>query len=150
MSSADEIRDARVEAGMTKAQLAQASGVRQPNIASYENGRRVPSEAMRKRLLSAAVPRPSLRLASYRNEVLRIALENHATNVRVFGSVARDEDHPGSDIDLLVTFAPEATLLDQAGLMLDLEELLGCHVDVLSDRALRERDQHIVEQAREL
>jgi predicted nucleotidyltransferase len=52
----------------------------------------------------------------------------------------RGEDGPDSDVDLLVTFEPEASLLDQAGLVAELEDLLGAHVDVVSDRALKDRD----------
>ena len=58
-----------------------------------------------------------------------------ASNPRVFGSVARGTDRPDSDIDLLVTFDPDASLIDAAGLMLDLERILGRRVDVMSDRA---------------
>ena len=52
-----------------------------------------------------------------RNEMLHAAASNHASNVRVFGSVARGEDGVGSDIDLLVTFDPVATLFDQGALL---------------------------------
>lgn len=92
------------------------------------------------RLLAAARPRPSALLAEHRVEVVAAAARNRATNVRVFGSVARGEDTPDSDVDLLVTFQPGASLLDQAGLVEDLQDLLGVHVDVVSDRALKERD----------
>jgi predicted nucleotidyltransferase len=130
---------------MTQHELARRSGVRQPNIAAYENDKRVPSPSMLARLLSAAAPRPSVVLAEHRDEVLKAAGANHAGNVRVFGSVARHEDRPDSDIDLLVTFDADASLFDQAGLIADLEELLGRHVDVVSDRALRDRDTAIRE-----
>jgi predicted nucleotidyltransferase/uncharacterized protein with HEPN domain len=124
---------------MTQQELAERSGVRQPNIAAYENGRRQPSPAMLARLLDAARPRPSVLLDRFREQVLEIAARNHA-GVRVFGSIARGEDGPESDVDLLVTFGPEASLLDQAGLVAELEDLLGAHVDVVSDRALKDRD----------
>lgn len=128
---------------MTQQELAARSGVRQPNIAAYESGQRTPSEAMAARLLEAARPRPSVLLARHRDEVLRLAMRNRATNVRVFGSIARGEDTPDSDVDLLVSFQPGASLLDQAGLIADLEDLLGRHVDVVSDRALTDRDARI-------
>jgi uncharacterized protein len=124
---------------MTQQELAERSGVRQPNIAAYENCRRQPSPAMLARLLDAARPRPSVLLDRFREQVLEIAARNHA-GVRVFGSIARGEDGPESDVDLLVTFGPEASLLDQAGLVAELEDLLGAHVDVVSDRALKDRD----------
>ncbi len=60
-----------------------------------------------------------------------------AQNVRVFGSVARGEDSPQSDIDLLVDLLPEATLLELAGLREDLAELLGVRVDVATPGMLK-------------
>lgn len=143
MDAAERIREARREAGLTQQELAARSGVRQPNIAAYESGQRVPSQAMQTRLLEAARPRPSVLLARYRDEVLRLAARNRATDVRVFGSIARGEDTPDSDVDLLVSFQPGASLLDQAGLIADLEDLLGRHVDVVSDRTLTDRDARI-------
>lgn len=140
---AQRIRKARRGAGLTQRQLAQASGVRQPNISAYERGQRVPSAQMLGRLLAAARTRPSLALAAHRDEVRRIAGRHHARDVRVFGSVARGTDGPDSDLDLLVTFDAEASLLDQAALTRELEDLMGLSVDVVSADALRERDGHI-------
>jgi uncharacterized protein len=82
---------------------------------------------------------PEALLKLKRNEVLQIASKYGATNIRVFGSVARGEADSSSDIDLLVEFKPGTTLLDHAGLELDLETLLGVKVDVVSDNGLRER-----------
>jgi predicted nucleotidyltransferase len=59
--------------------------------------------------------------------------------VRVFGSVARGEADEKSDIDLLVDLEKGRSLLDLAGLLVDLEELLGCKVDVVPEDSLRER-----------
>ena len=143
MNAADQIKNARRLADLTQQELAARSRVSQPNIAAYENGRRTPSAAMLARLLEAARPRPSVLLARHRQEILRLAARNQAGNVRIFGSVARGEDTPDSDIDLLVSFQPGASLLDQAGLIADLEDLLGRHVDVVSDRALTDRDARI-------
>ena len=75
-------------------------------------------------------------LASRREEILRIAAEYGAQNVRVFGSVARGEAGENSDIDLLVELEEGRSLLDQAGLVLDLEELLGRKVDVVTEEGL--------------
>lgn len=61
-----------------------------------------------------------------------MAAEHHAATPRVFGSVARGEDTPGSDIDILADFTDEASLLDEVGLRLDLVELLGVEVDVIA------------------
>lgn len=71
-------------------------------------------------------------LNRHRDNLLALAVRHRATQVRVFGSVARGEDKPGSDIDLLVDFAPEASLLDLVGLQQDAEALLGRHVDVVT------------------
>jgi predicted nucleotidyltransferase len=61
----------------------------------------------------------------------------------VFGSVARGEVRPGSDLDLLVDFEQGASLLDHVGLFQDLEDLLGVGVDVVARSALKPRDEHI-------
>jgi predicted nucleotidyltransferase len=78
-------------------------------------------------------------LKKRREEILRIAAAHGARNVRVFGSVIRGEADQKSDIDLLVTLDPGTTLFDHAALILELEDLLGCKVDVASDRGLRPR-----------
>jgi predicted nucleotidyltransferase len=75
-------------------------------------------------------------LRSRRAEILVIARKHGARNVRFFGSVARGDAGPESDVDILVELEPGRGLLDHAGLMLDLSELLGCKVDVVSERAL--------------
>ncbi len=70
---------------------------------------------------------------------MRLAERWGARNVRVFGSVARGETQRQSDVDFLVEFAPERSLLDHGGLLADLEALLGVSVDVVSEGALRAR-----------
>jgi predicted nucleotidyltransferase len=75
----------------------------------------------------------------YRSLILDTADKYGAHNVRVFGSVARGEQSHASDVDLVVDFDPGRSLLDLAGLWLDLEEALGCKVDVVSSRGLRPR-----------
>ena len=72
-------------------------------------------------------------LESRRNEILDLAAKYGAKNLRVFGSVARGEGGPGSDLDLLVDMEKGRTLLDLVGFWQDLEELLGCRVDVITD-----------------
>lgn len=71
-----------------------------------------------------------------REDILRIAQRYGARNVRIFGSVIHGEDNAQSDIDMLVNFRPESSLLDHVALMQDLEELLGRKVDVVSEKAL--------------
>lgn len=83
------------------------------------------------------------RLRARREEILGFAAEHGARNVRVFGSVVRGESDASSDVDLLVEMEPGRSLIDLVGLWQDLEDMLGTHVDVLSDGGvsphLRER-----------
>lgn len=74
-----------------------------------------------------------------REDILQTARKHGAYNVRVFGSVARGEADEKSDIDLLVDMEKGRSLLDLIGLLMDLETLLGCKVDVVTVKGLRER-----------
>jgi predicted nucleotidyltransferase len=78
-------------------------------------------------------------LQSKRREILRIARRNGATNVRVFGSVARGEARPDSDIDFLVNLEANRSLLDLARFLRELQDLLNCPVDVVTEAGLRPR-----------
>ncbi len=78
-------------------------------------------------------------LKEKREDILRVAAKHGAGNVRVFGSVARGEADENSDFDILVTLDENATLLNHAALIEDLEALLGRRVDVASDRGLKPR-----------
>ncbi len=74
-----------------------------------------------------------------REDILRTATKYGAYNVRVFGSVARGEADAESDVDLLVDMEPSRSLLDLGGLLTALENLLGCNVDVVTEKGLRDR-----------
>ena len=76
-----------------------------------------------------------------RSDIERLARLHGAYNLRIFGSVARGEAGPDSDLDVLVRFETGRSLLDLVGIQQDLEELLGCKVDVVSERALRSEDE---------
>lgn len=78
-------------------------------------------------------------IQKYRSQILEIAGKYGASNVRIIGSVARGEARQNSDIDFLVSFEPGRTLLDHAGLIIDLEALLERKIDVASDGGLKER-----------
>jgi len=78
-------------------------------------------------------------LRAKREEILRIAAQHGARNVRIFGSVARGQAGPNSDVDVLVDLEPGRSLLDLGGLLMDLRDLLGCNVDVVTEKGLRER-----------
>ena len=69
-------------------------------------------------------------------DILRIACENGATAVRVFGSRARGDDNAASDLDLLVRLGPGRSLIDLVGMKLELENCLGIRVDVVTEQAL--------------
>jgi predicted nucleotidyltransferase len=78
-------------------------------------------------------------LQQQREEILRISAKHGAYNVRIFGSVARGEADPESDIDVLVDLEPGRNLLDLGGLLMELQELLRCQVDVVTEQGLRPR-----------
>jgi hypothetical protein len=150
------VKDARQRAGLSQSELARRAGVTQPVISAYESGRREPSvtlltklvEASGHRLLIGVSPLPGLcrglpdtpmgrRLRRRRRAVMGACHRRGATNVRVFGSVARGEDTASSDIDLLVDLDEDVGLVALAGLRRELRELLDAEVDVVPAVALK-------------
>lgn len=131
------IRGAREHAGLTQAELAERSGVAQPNIAAYESGRRTASPQMVTRLVGATRARPSVALRTHRDLIVELAAARGLTDLAVFGSIARGEDTPSSDVDLLATAAPTVGLLDISAFALDVEDLLGAKVDIVTRGGLR-------------
>lgn len=79
------------------------------------------------------------KLQKHRDSIERIARRYGVSSLRVFGSVARGEADSESDVDFLVELDPGRSLLDLGGLQMDLEELLKCHVDVVTPKGLRSR-----------
>ena len=75
-------------------------------------------------------------LRQKRQEILRIANRYGARRVRVFGSVAKGQTRTGSDVDFLVELDSGRSLRDLSNLILDLQQLLGCHVDVVEPHTL--------------
>lgn len=75
-------------------------------------------------------------LSDKRRDLLRIAAQYGASQVRLFGSLARGEASPNSDVDILVTLQPGRSLLDLIALKQDLEDLPGCPVDVVTEAAV--------------
>jgi predicted nucleotidyltransferase len=92
---------------------------------------------------AALTPPTVATLRARKAEIARVAARHGASNLRVFGSVARGTAGPTSDVDLLVDFEAGRTLLDQVGLWRDLEALLGRAVDVVSAGGLTDRDDDI-------
>lgn len=79
------------------------------------------------------------KIQRHRHEILGLAQKYGARNVRIFGSVARGEAREDSDIDVLVDLESGRSLLDLGGFLMDLQELLGCRVDVVTAKGLRKR-----------
>jgi predicted nucleotidyltransferase len=87
-------------------------------------------------------------LRQKRNAILEIAGRYGAHDIRIFGSVARGDAHETSDVDLIVRFDPERSLLDHGGLVMDLQDLLAVKVDVIDDEGMRERFRaHVMREA---
>lgn len=94
---------------------------------------------MRNKLPNSPEKQSSLTLSElrlHRRAIERIAHRCGASNLRVFGSVARGETTRASDVDLLVTWTPDHSLLDRIALMQELEDVLGVDVDVVTEQAL--------------
>jgi predicted nucleotidyltransferase len=120
--------------------------VTQSVVSAYESGARQPSVPTLERLISAAgfdldlllhprqgSPLGSLRerVRRHRQQIERIAATHGITNVRLFGSVARGQIRPDSDIDFLVDVAPGVGILELGRCQAELETLLGAPVDIV-------------------
>lgn len=75
-------------------------------------------------------------LRQHRNEILKLASQHGARNVRVFGSAARGEAGTDSDIDFLVELEPDRTLFDLGALVMDLQDLLDRKIDIVTDDSI--------------
>jgi predicted nucleotidyltransferase len=84
------------------------------------------------------------RIRAHRPELLAAAARRGASNLRIFGSVARGDEVAESDVDFLVDFEASRSLVDVAGLILDLQEILGVPVDVVEASTLRPDDRDIL------
>lgn len=89
-------------------------------------------------------------VAARREQVMAVAARHHANRVRLFGPVARGDDRPDSDIDLLVDFDQDSSLFDLMRITRELEELLGHPVDVVSTAGLKDRGGHILSESVDL
>ena len=140
------LRDARHRADLSQVELARRAGVTQSVVSAYESGARQPSVPMLERLVAATGfdlelrvgPRQATRrgplarrLRQEGKHVAAIAGRHGLTNVRVFGSVARGQEQPESDIDLLVDVDPEVGMFELARCQAELEALLGAPVDLV-------------------
>jgi len=138
--AAELICAAREDIGFSQTDLAEAAGVGLPEISDYESGRMRPNPESLGRILTAARTRPSIPLVLFADAILDEARRFHLENVRVFGSAVRGHDTEHSDIDLLVSLTPAASLFDLGGFAHVVERLTGFEVDVLTDDI--EDDEH--------
>lgn len=122
---------------MTQTALATAAHTTQPNVAAVEAGARAASPDMLMRLLNAAGYRPAVSLATHRSELLQLGSQLGFSNIRVFGSVARNTDTIDSDIDLLVDYPMDANPFGIGHFAARAEALLGFSVDVVVDEGDR-------------
>jgi predicted nucleotidyltransferase/DNA-binding XRE family transcriptional regulator len=149
------IRLARTRAGLTQRELAARVGTTQSVISAYEGGRRQPGLTTLVALIEATghdlhvdlrpVDQPTSRLSGplglrvrrHRARLVRTAAHHGATNLRVFGSVARGDDRPDSDVDLLVDLPTDAGLLTLLRLERDLGQILHANVDLVPADAVK-------------
>lgn len=112
-----------------------------------QTGQRMTEDRSNRRLLCMS-PGPLRRLVDEKAEEVRaIASRHRARSIALFGSVARGEEDPASDLDFLVEFEPGSSLFDLLHLQDDLEALFGRRVDVVSAGGLKDRDAHIRREA---
>jgi uncharacterized protein len=148
-SAAALLRRARASAGMSQAELAARAGVTQSVISAYESGHRQPALPTLAALTGAAgyelvvdirrQPRRLGRLSGpvgrrvrrRRQELVAAAAGHGVTNLRVFGSVARGQDRPDSDVDLLADLPSGMGLLGLGRVQADLEAIVGGPVDLV-------------------
>jgi predicted nucleotidyltransferase len=87
-------------------------------------------------------------LREKREAIMEIAGRYGASDIRIFGSVARGDATEASDVDLIVRFEPGRSLLDHGGLVMDLRELLEMRVDVIDEEGMRPRfREHVMAEA---
>jgi predicted nucleotidyltransferase/DNA-binding XRE family transcriptional regulator len=164
LSASALLRSARRKARLSQTDLARRAHIAQSVVSAYESGRREPALSTLVRLVGATGhrlvvelesdgrSRPGLpdtplgrRLRRHRAAVLETVRRHGASNVRVFGSVARGEDGPESDVDLVVDFAPGTGLIKWATLERELSKVLGTPVDVAPSDSLRPEVRHAIE-----
>lgn len=117
------------ESGVSQRDIAKTLGVTQSAVSQM-----IATSRAKARLVAGPAGR---KLVAHRAEVIRIARSRGASNVRVFGSVARGEDDEDSDVDLLVDMRGQLSMFNIAGLSLDLEDVIGVPVDVIPEQIVK-------------
>ncbi|MEO7746573.1 MAG: helix-turn-helix domain-containing protein [Actinomycetota bacterium] len=152
------LREARSRAGLSQSDLARRAGVPQSVVSEYESGRRQPALPTLSRLIAATgheltlglertdptvrgLPDSPLgrRLRRHRKALLNAVETSGGGNLRVFGSVARGEDGPDSDVDLLVDLPADVSLFAVLALEGTLERILKVKVDLATSGGLKAR-----------
>ena len=146
------IADAKLAEGLSQAALARAISLDRTAVSKIESGQRSVSSlelatiarALNRSIQSffAQVPPsgdPLGFVRSKRTSVLRIARKHGARSIRIFGSTARGTATPTSDVDFLVEMEAGRGLFDQAAMLIELQDLLGRNVDVVTVNGLRDR-----------
>ncbi|MGH7643070.1 MAG: helix-turn-helix domain-containing protein [Candidatus Dormibacteria bacterium] len=153
-SSSEPLREARLRSGLSQAELARRAGVAQSVISVYESGRRQPALATLSSLKRATghnlivdlhptvgVDRMTgplgKRVVEMRSNLKATATSHGASGLGIFGSVARGQEHPDSDVDLLVDLPERMGLFGLGRLRSDLEAVLGVPIDLVPVTDLR-------------
>ena len=135
MSFGQWVRYRRRALGLTQTEVAARAGMAQSNLASIEANRRGAGAKTMTQLRSVLSARPSHLLERNRAALLEAARDHGVSNLRVFGSVARGEDHPGaSDIDLLVDLPEDDPVPAYLAFAEEAARILTVPVDVVVDR----------------
>jgi len=149
-SAAEVLLRARTRARLTQGELAARAGVTQSVVSAYERGRREPTLGMLHKLVDATGGRlvidyePPARavpllehVRAHREELIAALAARGAHNIRVFGSAARGDERPDSDVDLLVDLDDGVSLFGLGGMQLDAERILGLAVDIAPEAGLK-------------
>jgi predicted nucleotidyltransferase/DNA-binding XRE family transcriptional regulator len=155
VTAAALLRQARKGAGLSQQELAARAGVTQSVISAYESGHRQPAVPTLAALVDAAGyelvmglrrrPRRMSKLSGplgrrvrrHRQDLVAAAAAHGVRNLRVFGSVARGQDRPDSDVDLLADLPPGLSLFGLGRVQDELEAILGTRVDLIPAQDLK-------------
>lgn len=156
-SAGDLLKEARRATGISQVELARRSGVAQPTISAYERGLHEPGLHTLQRLVNCTGLTLDIRLSDRteparlpstptgmlvrvrRHDLIAAGQRLGASNLRLFGSAARGDDRPGSDIDILVDLAPNVGLVGLGLIEEQFEQILEREVDVVPASALKDR-----------
>ncbi len=144
------LRGARSRAGLTQSDLAARAGVSQSVVSAYESSRREPSfETLRRLIMATGFDLDITLVAAAPNSIRRQTVQQTrsrlgsalrqlgARNIRLFGSVARGDDGPDSDIDLLIDVTPDVGLFALGRMRSEAERILGSSVDIVPANSLK-------------